>query len=1019
MKRSLIFCLWVLVGSILMTPHARAAGRQLTGVYAPASTPALAPSEATKKFTVPDGFEMRIFAAEPDVVNPVAMTWDERGRLWVVELYEYPLGAAPGTKPRDQVKVLEDTNGDGRADKVTVFADGLNLATGILIGNGGVYVGQAPHLLFFEDTDGDDVADKRTIAMTGFGLEDRHELLNGFAWGPDGHLYMTHGVFTYSKVKDPNDPEDDGVTMTAALARFHPRTKKFEVFAEGTSNPWGVDFDRAGNAYVSACVIDHLFHMAPGGIYTRQAGIPPHPFAYELLPSIVDHKHFRAAYAGVQVYQGHQYPDEYKGTIFMGNIHDNSVHQDRLTPNGSTFKASPIRDFIRANDGWFRPVSVQVGPDGALWVMDWYDKYPCYQNANADPEGVDRAHGRIWRAVYVGDQPGKPLPPHLNEDLRKASSSKLIDTLAHPNVWHRRVAQRLLSERRDQNRRSDLIKLLREGETLEPRLAALWTLHGAEQLDESILDSLISDREPAIRAWAARLTGERAIGSSEAIGRLERLANDTDPSVRLAVATAVRQFTSGSLTVNTPPSASTADAEIADVITTLLRHPGTASDPVLPFLAWMGIEPLFAADPGPGLSWLAENGGSIGSLGPKLARKCMRRICDMQNGEMLNVALEFIAAISPTETAMTVAALDGLLEGQQGKALFPTRSPAQFIANLSKSSNTDIQSRARQLGTLWGDAAALQNTLRLIQNSTASVEQRIQAVESVKQQKIDAVRNVLLNVATPKQPERVAEQAIRVLGEVGGDNVAVQLLPRWKSMTPKLRRAIADVLTSRRPWTQAFLSAVERKEISLGEIPVPVIRSLLESKDDYVRNRAEQLIGRFRESDGDKLKLIGEKRRVVMDGPVNIEAGREITRKTCLTCHKLHGEGAEIGPDLTGVGRSSLGALLANIIDPNQLIGKGYENVIVDTKDGRTISGRLVEDTGTRIKLLSAGPKEDVIAKSDIESMRVSELSVMPEGLEQMPDEDFRNMIWFILNPPEDQRPMTPELRQQLLGDGH
>src|SRR6266446_4151558 len=199
------------------------AGRQLTGPYAPAASPALPPAEAQKKFSLPNGFEARLFAAEPDVVNPVAMTWDARGRLWVVELYEYPLGAPPGAKPRDRIKILEDTDGDGRADKVTVFADGLNLATGILLGNGGVYVGQAPEFLFLQDTNHDDVADKRTVLLTGFGLHDRHELLNGFAWGPDGWLYMTHGVFTHSKVHDPNDPDGLGVGVDAALARYHPR----------------------------------------------------------------------------------------------------------------------------------------------------------------------------------------------------------------------------------------------------------------------------------------------------------------------------------------------------------------------------------------------------------------------------------------------------------------------------------------------------------------------------------------------------------------------------------------------------------------------------------------------------------------------------------------------------------------------------------------------------------------------------------------------------------------------------
>ena len=390
MKTLATFLLLVVTGVV----STLGAGRQLTGQHAPAATPALSPADAQTKFVVPDGFEVRLFAAEPDVINPVAMTWDERGRLWVVELYEYPLGAPAGQKGRDCIKILEDTDNDGRADKVTVFADGLNLATGILIGNGGVYVGQAPDLLFLQDTNHDDVADTRTVLLTGFGLEDRHELLNGFTWGPDGWLYMTHGIFTHSKVRIP-EASEPGVEVTAAVARFHPRTKKFEVFAEGTSNPWGVDFDAAGNAFVSACVIDHLFHMAPGGTYQRQAGTPSNPYTYEILPSIVNHKHHMAAYCGICIYQGAQFPAEYRGRVFMGNIHQNAINHDRLIPNGSSFKAVAEKDFLTTSDGWFRPISEQVGPDGALWIGDWCDKYPCYQNARADPEGVDRERGRI------------------------------------------------------------------------------------------------------------------------------------------------------------------------------------------------------------------------------------------------------------------------------------------------------------------------------------------------------------------------------------------------------------------------------------------------------------------------------------------------------------------------------------------------------------------------------------------------------------------------------------------------
>jgi len=1016
MKSSLLLatacaCIW-------LTQHeALAAGRQLTGVYTPTQTPALAPAEAQKKFTVPEGFEVRIFAAEPDVVNPVAMTWDERGRLWVVELYEYPLGAPAGTKPRDNVKILEDTDGDGRADKVTVFADGLNLATGILVGNGGVYVGQAPHLLFFEDTNGDDIADKKTIAMTGFGLEDRHELLNGFTWGPDGWLYMTHGVFTYSKVKDPNNPDDDGVTMTAAVARFHPRAKKFEVFAEGTSNPWGVDFDRAGNAFVTACVIDHLFHMAPGGIYVRQAGTPPHPYAYQLLPSIVDHKHFRAAYAGVQIYQGHQYPPEYLGTVFMGNIHDSAVHQDRLAPNGSSFTATFVRDFVRANDGWFRPVSSQTGPDGALWIMDWYDKYPCYQNANADPEGVDRAHGRIWRVVYTGNKPGAPVPARpANLDLAKLSSSELVQLLSHPNVWHRRTAQRLLSERRDSNTRRALQDLFRQGQNLEARLAGLWTLHGAGFLSEETLDAAASDKEPTIRAWAARFTGERGDASEQPFRRLVTLADDSDNSVRLAVATAARQFVSGALTVNRPVSQQLSGTDAGAILAALVKSSASATDPVLPFMIWMAAEPQIGRDPDGALAWLIENGPSAMPLSADLTRKVMRRICDSQRPDRLDTALDFVTAIPENAAPLALAALDGLIEGQKGKALMPARSPADFVNKLAKSSNPEIVSRSRQLGAMWGDAAALQASLKVIQNPQTGIDQRVQAIQSVKQQKIDAVRDVLIAMLAAPSAERIVQESLRALGEVGGDQLPSEILKRWKTFTPASQRVAAEVLTSRNPWTRAFITALENKAISPADLPVTVVRSLVNSRDDYARNRAVKVIGRFRDADADKARLIAAKKKAVIDGPVDLKAGHELAVKTCLTCHKLHGEGADVGPDLTGVGRSSLDALLANVIDPNQIIGKGYENVEIETKDGRAVSGRLIEDTEARVKLLSAGPKEEIIAKSNIATMRTGELSVMPEGLEQMPDADFRNLIWYILNPPQDNRPMTTELRRELIG---
>lgn len=1009
------FCLGIFC-SPLPAPVS-AADHPVGGARAPATTPALPPEEARNQFTVPDGFEVRLFASEPDVVNPVAMTWDERGRLWVVELYEYPLGAKPGEKPRDKVKILEDTNRDGRADKVTVFADGLNLATGILLSQGGAYVGQAPHLLFLKDTDGDDVADKREVVLTGFGLEDRHELLNGFTWGPDGHLYMTHGVFTHSKVTEPGHGEGDGVIMNAAVARFNPRNRNFEVFADGTSNPWGVDFDRYGNAFVSACVIDHLFHMAPGGLYSRQAGSPEYPYAYELLPSIVDHRHFRAAYAGIQIYQGHQYPAEYQGTVFMGNIHDNAVHQDRLIPQGSSFKASFIKDFVRSEDGWFRPVSQQIGPDGALWLMDWYDKFPCYQNAQAEPEGVDRTYGRIWRVVYTGDEKEQPLPPHpAGMDLGKLTSKELVDVLRHPNVWHREMARRLLWEREEESVRTDLEELLANGGTLESRLEGLWTLHGAGLLRESVLDRFAIDEEPAIRTWVARLTGERGRLNERSLDRLERLGEDPEAMVRLGVATACRQFVSRSLTVNTEVPWALSDVGTGRVLDKVVNASAAENDATIEFLAWMAAEPLVAEEPENALNWLAQNGASTMPLSGKLAYKVMRRLCDTREAANITRAVRFLDKTATRSTGLVLSAMQGLLDGQRGKTLLPDQPVSQELARLVRHENAEVVARARELGTLWGDSAAFAELIETVKHRESGIEDRMQAVQVLRQLRNETARNTMLHLIKETEPDPLVVAAIRALGEIGGERVASALVQHWESLSSAAQRAAAEVLSSRLEWSFTLLDAVEKGIIAPSEIPLTVMRTLGQSKNTKLQERAQEVIGFIRPSDADKMDLIQEKRKVVIDGPVDIAAGRQIAEQACLVCHKLHGKGQTVGPDLTGVGRSSLDALLAHIIDPNQIIGKGYENVVVETKDGRSINGRMIEETENRVVLLMIGGREEVIARSDIKTLEISSVSVMPEGLEQMPDQDFRNMIWYLLNPPEDGRPLTPELRRQLIG---
>ncbi|HMO65543.1 MAG TPA: dehydrogenase, partial [Verrucomicrobiota bacterium] len=591
------------------------------------------------------------------------------------------------------------------------------------------------------------------------------------------------------------------VVLTAGVARFDPRTRRFEVFAEGTSNPWGVDFDAHGHAFVSACVIDHLFHLAPGGIYQRQAGQAPFPFAYENLPSIVDHRHHMAAYAGICIYQGDQWPAAWRGATLHGNIHQHALNVDILRPRGASFVASKWNesgDFLTTADGWFMPVSQQVGPDGAVWVMDWYDKYPCYQNANADPAGVDREHGRIWRVVWTGEDAAKPVPsrPQRGMDLAKLPAAELVKLLAHPNVWHRRTAQRLLSERRDHAALAPLRELFSTGPGLDARLAAFWTLYGAGFLDDATLARAAADREPAVRLWAARFLGEQRVASEPRFELLLRLAADPEPTVRSAVATACRQFVSGQLTVNTPPPPGVSPGEIGPVLAALIQASRAGDDRTLNFQLWMAAEPMIVAGPESALAWLGENGGEFLPLAGLLTTKTLRRLCDTRAPAELDLAVEFLDRL-PAAAPLARFALEGLIAGQRGKAVAPTRATGPALAKFLASPDADIAARARELGSLGGDAAAFQAGLARLQDPAAPEAERLAAIRTAAAQQSDDARRALHAVVAGASADALKVEAVRGLQQIGVDDTAKELLAGWALQTPAVRRAVAELCTTR------------------------------------------------------------------------------------------------------------------------------------------------------------------------------------------------------------------------------
>ncbi len=525
--------------------------------------PPLSPAEAMKKMEVPKGFHVELVAAEPDLLNPVAMAFDERGRIWVTESFEYPRHEpGPG---KDRIKILEDTDGDGKVDSVKIFAEGLNIPSGIAVGYGGVWVANAPDILFMEDTDGDDKADKQTVVATGFGRIDTHELPNSLTWGPDGYLYGLNGVFNPCKVATPKKTYE----FTCALFRIDPRTKEFSLFCEGTSNPWGIAFDPLGSAFVSACVIDHLWHLTETGYYHRQGGpYPPHTWK---IGSIVKHTHQMAAYCGLGYMDTAAYPEEYRDVLVMGNLHGSCLNVDKLQRDGSTYFGTGKPDLLSANDVWFMPVVQKIGPDGCLYILDWYDRFHCYQDASADPAGVDRGHGRLYRLVYDKRPQAKILA--------KASNAELVKELGDPNVMVREMAVRLLGERSCEGVVDQLVKLVSDADTpIKHRMHAMYALIAGRALSEPVAVALMDHREPAVRAWAVRAAAQLYPDSVPIRERVKTLSRDPSRDVLLQVAIAAGKLNS---------------IDKMKVWVDVLASSG--DDKLIPHIVWQNLHPMLPA----------------------------------------------------------------------------------------------------------------------------------------------------------------------------------------------------------------------------------------------------------------------------------------------------------------------------------------------------------------------------------------------------------------------------------------
>jgi putative membrane-bound dehydrogenase-like protein len=947
----------------------------------------LSGEEAARAMTVPPGFRVDLCAAEPDICQPIAMAFDDRGRLWVAEAYSYPV-RVPDDQARDRILIFEDVDGDNKFDKRTVFIEGLNLVSGLQVGFGGVWVGAAPYLLFIPDRDGDDRPDSEPqVLLDGWGYEDTHETLNAFIWGPDGWLYGCHGVFTHSNVGKPGAADADRKRINAGIWRYHPVRHTFEVFAEGTSNPWGVDFNDRGHAFCTACVIPHLYHVIQGARYQRQAGQHFNPFVFDDIKTIARHRHWvgnqwnnedRAksdsiggghAHAGAMIYLGGSWPERYRNQLFMHNIHGARVNQDKLSASGSGYVGDAAPDFCFANDVWSQMIYLTYGPDGQVTMIDWYDRNQCHHKT---VEGHDRSNGRIFKISYGDSKPVKV-------DLQKATDLELVENLKHPNEWFVRHSRRILQERAAAGKLQPIADALRqqfaESDTTPARLRSLWALHVVGALSQADYRELLADKDADVRAWAIQLACEQETPPAETLKQFARLAaEDESPVVRLYLASALQRL---------PLQDRWTIAEA------LVQHAEDAGDHNIPLVLWYGVEPLVMADPSRALTLAAK------AKIPVIARYIARRAAADPAG--YDALLSHLSQSNEKDQLWQLEEIVASLKIRANQTMPPAWSAA--FDKLMASKNEAIRQQAEYIAVKFGDQRVLPQLRATLINRKLPLERRKLALDSLLAAK-DAELPALLHGLLDDSALR--SDAINALAAFDHKDTPTILLKHYPDLSPTDKQAAIATLSSRVSYVLALLDAIERKQIPRTDLSTFTVRSLARLENEQVNARLTEVWGAIRETSADKAAEVEKYRQQLRPEVLklaDLQHGRQVFAKTCGVCHTLFSSGKNIGPDLTGSNRANLDYILENVLDPSAVVGKDYQMTVVQTADGRSISGILKSETESAITLQT--PTEVVtIPTDDIEERKLSPLSMMPDGqLKDLKPDEIRDLVAYLASP--------------------
>ncbi len=976
----------------------------------------MAAVEAAAKMKLPTGFKASVFAAEPEVQQPIAMAWDPKGRLWIAENYTY----ADASKKfdlhlRDRILIFEDRNRDGHFSSRKVFTEEVQMLTSIEVGRGGVWLMCPPQLLFIPDRNGDDVPDGAPeVVLDGFTVpaESYHNFANGLRFGPDGWLYGRCGASAPGEIGAPGTPANERIPVRGGMWRYHPQRKVFETLTYGTTNPWGHDWDAYGEPFFVNTVNGHLWHNIPGAHFVRPHTIDPNPHTYALIDQHADHWHWDTkkdwtdsrivtglndtlggghAHSGAMIYLGDNWPAEYQGHLFTLNFHGRRSNQEILERSGSGYVAHHGPDFFFAADPWFRGLDLSYGPDGGVFVLDWSDTGECHQR-----NGINRTSGRIFKITY-GD-----TKPQTIGDLNKLSNRELVKLQLHPNEWYVRQARLVLADRAVSGQgMEDAVKPLQDLFTKDKdpvhQVRALWSLYVIGAADDKFLRAQLHHSDEHVRTWAVRLLSDfwridtvdglalaakrhPVNGLSDKMLHAEflRLAKaDKSALVRLALASTLQRLPI---------------AQRAELATALAAHAEDANDHNLPMMVWYGLMPV--ADETP-----AELVSLAGQCELPLTRKYIaRRLAEdiEKNPAPIN---DLIALTISKPNDFQTDILNGLTEGLTGwrKAKRPLAWD-QLQAKLASTTDTVLRDRIRDLSALFGDGRALDEVKRVAFDKDADIHARQAALLTLIDNRPPDLRQICEQLLSVRF---LNATAVRGLAQFDDPAIGEKLARSYRNFHQSERPAVIDTLVSRPTFAKALLTEVGAGKIPRTDITPFHARQIRSFKNEELTQKLTQVWGELRDSSEDKKKFMAKLKQQLSPevlAKADKGQGRAMFNIACAVCHTLYGHGGQVGPDLTGAGRDNLDYLLENVVDPSAVVNAEFRMVVANLKDGRVLNGIISTKTPRTITLKTM-TEVVTLERSEIENLQESPLSIMPEGLlEGLNETQVRDLLAYLMN---------------------